>query len=259
MFSFALLVAAVVSQPSSPCTPPAPTGCDAWQQTDRQYDVIVKRWTSAVTRTTRVGSWCEMPACYCAWYQCGDRPHACTPISCNYSIQNQTCWTVGITATITSGGQIGIDLAVRLLATLQTAYAFNGQLQYCYAYTQGVVITPHWSDCWTHRARDVWTEAKVQGHNDVAAVSDYWECQLPNGLIVTVRTDCGVITGAKGDATNVENVTVQHTPYPCPVAPPIPGWTGPYNEACCTSPMPAPCNENNPPGQNPCCGCYARQ
>jgi len=254
-----LLVATVVSQPVPPCTPPAPTGCDAWQHSSRDYDVIVKQWTSAITRTTRQGSWCTMPACYCAWYPCGERPHNCNPITCNYSIQNKTCWTVSLSVAQTVGGQIGLDLVVRLLAVLQTTYTGNGQLQWCYAYTQGAVITPHWSDCWKHFARDVWTEAKVYGFDDVALVADYWECQLPNGLIVTVRTECGVSAWAKGDAMNVESVTVEHSPYPCPVEPPIPGWTGPNSEPCCTSPMPAPCDGNNLPGQNPCCGCYAEQ
>lgn len=257
MLNLALAITAA-SLATPPCIPPAPNDCVAWQHVGRDYDVVIKSWTSTVTRTTRTGPWCTMPACYCNWYPCGQRPHNCTPISCNYSIQNQTCWSVGGGVTVTGNVQAGFNLIGRLLGALEVAVEVNGQLQKCYAYTQGVVITPHWSDCWKHMARDVWTEAKVYGWDDVAMVADYWDCQLPSGLIVTVRTECGVITWA-GDAMNVENVIVQHTPYPCDVEPPIPGWSGPYSEACCKTPMPAPCDMNNLPGQIPCCGCYGAQ
>ncbi len=260
MFTALAMVSVALFAPP-PCTPPAPSNqCVAWQQVGRDYDVIVKEWTSSIKRTTRQGPWCVSQPCYCEWYPCGERPHNCNHTECNYSVTDQTCWTVSLTTTTTHGGQVGLDLVVRLLGTLQVANAFNGQLQYCYAYTQGVAITPHLSDCWTHKARDVWTEARVYGYTDVALVADYWECQFTNGMVFHVRTECGVTTWAKGDAMNVEEITVQHTPYPCGAGGIPPGWTGPYNEPCCTEPaLPSPCDGNLPPGWQPCCGCYGSQ
>jgi hypothetical protein len=225
----------------------------------RAFDVPIKTWTSKIEEKKRIGGWCSSPACYCAYYEAGTRPHNCHETQCYYSQANSVCYEVGVGGSISQGGQIGINLALALLGELNTTWAFNGTLSHCVEFSVGLTFSPRLSDCWNHMARDEWIEATIYGWIDFALTVDYWECVHPNGMVYTVSTHCGVHTAA-GDAMHVRTRGIFNAPYPCPVEPVPPGYTGPYAEPCCTSPAsPAPCDAALQTGQTPCCGTWGGQ
>lgn len=251
-----------LAQPGAtpPCTPPVPSGiCQSWMLESRAFDVPIKTWTSKIEEKKRIGGWCSSPACYCAYYEAGTRPHNCHEIQCSYSQANSVCYEVGVGGSISQGGQIGINLAFALLGELNTTWAFNGTLSHCVEFSVGLTFSPRLSDCWNHMARDEWIEATIYGWVDFALTVDYWECVHPNGMVYTVSTHCGVHTAA-GDAMHVRSRGIFNAPYPCPVEPVPPGYAGPYAVPCCTSPAsPAPCDTALQPGQTPCCGTWGGQ
>lgn len=142
------------------------------------------------------------------------------------------------------------SLLFSLFGKLGITVTIHGSFSDCATVTETLQFSVPIDDCWKHAARDERYVSKVTGAVTEAAVVDYWDCTFANGMIGTVRTECGTQTST-GWADNVASRYVNYSEWPeCAGGPPQ--TEDPRNQQCCTPLEPCQVLE---PGQNPCCGC----
>lgn len=240
--------------PPPPCSPAEPIGCYGWTLIEKGHGVVVATKVEDVKTVEKKGRWVMVGACNCFWGPCGNVPprRVCHPApTYQYSRQEQTCWKVE--GDVSFEGKTG--LLARLIGELGVTVQFGGEFQKCTTVTETLTFPIHQSDCWRHKARDVWKEREVRGVVVEAETANYWECQLANRLVVTVRTECG-LRESKGEASTIGSITIQSAPLPpCAGGPnPTPAeYDGELAEKCCA---PLPQCDPVPAGGHPCCGCY---
>lgn len=238
-----------------PCRPPDPVGCREWSLAGKAHKVVVATRIGDVKIEQRKGGWVIADACNCFFARCDSglfRDCSRTPPTFEHARQEQTCWKAS--GSISVEGKTG--LLLRLLGELQVRVTLGGELSGCTTVTETLRFPVVPANCWRIKSREIWEERVARGVITEAETVYYWDCQLPNRLIVTIATDCGREEGA-GEVSTVNSRFIQTAPFPpCIGGPrqPDPAYDGVFAEQCCR-PLP-PCDPVAE-GTDPCCGCWA--
>lgn len=161
--------------------PPPPASC-----VHQGTALGVVEYSEITTTVTTPPAFVVTLAGECGVWPCNQAPPR-TIANCGYSSHTQTCWSVGGSLSV----QGKTSLLLRLFGELDITVEINGSLTNCTETGYSAGITSVINHCRERDCKISEVVTTVTGtateHAEVAA----WLCQLPSGMIVDVRTECG--------------------------------------------------------------------
>jgi hypothetical protein len=210
-----------------------------------------------ITTRTVIDPWISSDACDCSWGPCADRFECQNPVR-GRTKEMELCWEVSGSVTLEAKVGLKLRLIGELTGSVETGLSLSG----CVTMSQSMEFFVPQSQCFRTHAREVWQEATNPGTVREVQARYAWKRYIsnPDGSVTEIdcgTTECGVKDGS-GSAQLDAGSLIQYAPRTeaCGgAALPSPDpYDGKRAEPCC--PTAAGCAAP-PPGQNPCCGCYA--